>query len=275
MFTKILKIFNTAIETLENSSPKTDQHLTVNNNTQEKEYTFKKQAFETVMRQTDIPLKKQEEIFAIWQPFEDIKKFYLQFTEILPQNDWKWYEFAKWKEIFTKDNIYPYMWKQYPEIYMNAVEEYPFINNFNSYSGTYMKVGELKELLNQLNIEIPQKSKRDDLIKLIEDNVTYELLKEKLPDLYEKQKSNFEKRQYQGKIAIFEHYLNSMYVKYRDWDNCLLERFEYVKELSGKGAGCPIEDKIGAEKEKEKITFENSPPFFPGDRLIAIYRKKK
>lgn len=286
MFSKILNIFNTAAKKLEEYQKElelanereekkklAERAELIENTFETKNMRYKKQAFEVVMQQTDIPADKQNEIFSAWEPFGNDKKLCQQLMEILPSDTWKWYEFDKWKEIFTKDGLFPYMWKKYPEMLMNNIEEIPLINNFNSHSDVYMKVGEIKALLEKLEIKIPAKAKRNDLLLLLEDNVTYKIIKEKLPKLYESKRVNFIRKQYIGKCYIFIHYLDNMYAKHRNWDSSDFFLKHYKRTLSVV-SGCPVEKKYATKARKQPITFENSPPFFPGDRTSITYDKR-
>lgn len=165
---------------------------------------------------------------------------------------WKWPEFEKWKNIFLKDGKFPYMWEKYPEICMRGIEELSFNTILER---TYVK--DIKEILNKLQIDIPHKIKKVELIKLAVQKIDIKILRENFPDIYENIKNNFEKQVNHGRCAILEHTIVMLGYQLRNFYSYNNLKLYIIK-------GCPIEAKYA--KGKGKITEYNIPPFFPGDR---------
>lgn len=180
---------------------------------------------------------------------------------LLP-GEWEWPEFDEWKKRFLEDGKFPYVWKQYPEICMTDFESFRLSSIFER-----MRVNEIKELLQKLQIAIPPKSKKADLVELAAGEITVKSLQEQCPEVYESVKAEFQSRVNRGKCAILEHTITMLGYHLRDFYTNSRVKVDIIP-------GCPVEAKYA--KGKGKISENNIPPFFPGDRTgISFYRRVK
>ncbi len=183
------------------------------------------------------------------------------YEKFLRPGEWEWPEFEEWKKRFLEDGKFPYMWKQYPEICMTDFENFRLSSLLER-----MRVNEIKELLQKLQIDIPAKSKKADLLELAEREITIKTLQEKCPEVYESVKEDFQNRVNRGKCAILEHTISMLGYHLRDFYTNSRVKIDIIP-------GCPVEAKYA--KGKGKISENNIPPFFPGDRTGTISVRKK
>lgn len=179
----------------------------------------------------------------------------------LRPGQWEWPEFDKWKKVFLDDGKFPYMWKKYPEICMTDFEDFP-INTILE----HMKVKEIKELLQVFEIDMPPKSKKSYLIELATHKITIKTLQEKCPDIFMNMKKDFNSRVNRGKCVILEHTIIMLGYHLRDFYTNRRLKIDIIP-------GCPVEAKYA--KGKGKISEDNMPPFFPGDRTGVMTVRRK
>lgn len=180
---------------------------------------------------------------------------------LLP-GQWQWPEFDKWKSRFLQDGKFPYMWRQYPEICISDFDNFPLRTILEKTSAKA-----LKELFQKLCIEIPPKAKKADLIELAEQKISLKTLCTTYPDFYNESKKVFEEHVNQGKCAILEHTINMLGYHLRDFYTNSRLKLDLIM-------GCPVEGKYA--KGKGRITEDNIPPFFPGDRTgVVLIRQRR
>lgn len=174
------------------------------------------------------------------------------YEQFLLSGRWGWPEFEKWKAVFLKDGDFPYMWKKYPELCMADFSELRLRTMLEQ-----TLVRDIKNLLQKLEIDIPPKSKKAELIELAEQKISIEMFRETCPDIYEDIKKKFEKRVNHGKCAILEHTITILGYNLRIFYSCNKLKLDVI-------GNCPVETKYA--KDKGGITEYSIPPFFPGDR---------
>lgn len=181
--------------------------------------------------------------------------------KILLPGQWEWPEFDKWKKIFLNDGKFPYVWKHYPELCITNFENFRLSTMLDR-----VHVKDIKELFQKLQIEIPPKIKKSELIELANQKITIETIQEKCPDIYMNLKKDFNSRVNRGKCAILEHTITALSYHLRDFYTNGRLKIDIIP-------GCPVEAKYA--KGKGKISEYNIPPFFPGDRSGVQFIRKK
>ncbi|MCH5277487.1 MAG: hypothetical protein J1E80_06580 [Desulfovibrionaceae bacterium] len=177
--------------------------------------------------------------------------------KFLLSGEWEWPEFDKWKKIFLDDGKFPYMWAKYPEICMMNFEDFQMTAMLER---TNMKV--IKEIFQNLQIDIPSKIKKYELLEIANKKINIKVLQEKCPDIYINIKNEFNHRVNHGKCVIFAHTIIMLGYHLQDFYTNKQLKIDIIK-------GCPVEAKYA--KGKGKISESNIPPFFPGDRTGVKY----
>lgn len=190
--------------------------------------------------------------------WEDGTKTYEKF--LLP-GQWEWPEFDKWKAVFIQNGKFPYMWNKYPEICMPSFDELALPTILER-----LLVKDIKIFLNKAQIDIPLKSKKADLIAVAEQRLNTEAFRELMPEDYNKLKEEYARHVNYGRCAILSHTIEMLGYHLRDFYTNNKLKLSPIK-------GCPVEAKYA--KGKGRITEENIPPFFPGDRtgVTSIRRR--
>ncbi|MEZ0231835.1 MAG: hypothetical protein ACAH12_03270 [Methylophilaceae bacterium] len=85
--------------------------------------------------------------------------FKVVFEKLFYGKKWTWTEYEKWNLVFKELNHYPVRWINFSNDYQGEINVEIILDD--------LKVSELKEVLNFLYINIPSKSKKDDLKNLI------------------------------------------------------------------------------------------------------------
>lgn len=183
------------------------------------------------------------------------------YEQFLLPGQWAWPELDKWKAIFLEDGDFPYMWKKYPELCMADFSE---LRLGEMLEQTLVK--DIKSLLQKLEIAIPPKSKKAELIELADQKISIEMFRETCPDIYDDIKNKFEKRVNHAKCALLGHTITMLGYQLRDF-------YSYDKLKLDVIGGCPVEAKYA--KGKGSITEYNIPPFFPGDRTGVTFIRRR
>lgn len=183
------------------------------------------------------------------------------YEKFLLPGQWEWPEFDEWKAIFTKDGKFPYMWNKYSEICMP-----PFDALALSTVLERLLVKDIKIFLNKAQIDIPLKSKKAALIAVAEQRLNAEIFRELMPEDYNKLKEEYARDVNYGRCATLSHTIRMLGYNLRDfYTNNRLKLFP-IK-------GCPVEANYA--KGKGRITEENIPPFFPGDRTGVTFIRRR
>lgn len=174
---------------------------------------------------------------------------------------WEWPEFDNWKDIFTKDGKFPYMWNKFPEICMPSFDELDLSTVLER-----LLVKDIKIFLNKAQVNIPSKAKKEELISLAEQKLDIQTFREFMPENYNNIKENHAYRVNHGKCSILSHTIAMLGYNLRDfYTNSQLK----IDPISG----CAVEAKYA--KGKGRITEENLPPFFPGDRTGVTFIRRR
>lgn len=189
---------------------------------------------------------------------EEGTKTYERF--LLP-GQWEWPEFDKWKAIFTQHGKFPYMWNQYPEICMPSSDGLNLPTILNR-----LLVKDIKIFLTKAQIDIPLKSKKADLIAVAEQRLNTDVFRELMPEDYNKLKEEYARRVNYGRCAILSHTIEMLGYHLRDFYTNNKLKLSPIK-------GCPVEANYA--KGKGRITEENIPPFFPGDRTGVTFIRRR
>lgn len=205
-------------------------------------------AYHRVMLGVVADMSAKESLYRTW----DSSKTSQHSEQFFLPGQWEWPEFDKWKAVFFNDDAFPYMWRKYPEICIENFESMPLI-----YYWKKMPAMQLKEISHLLGIELPQKIKKQELMELLKQQVTFKSLYESCPELYNELKEGFEVAENKAKCAILEHYIQTLGYHLRDFYTNPKLKLWFVGD-------CPVEIKYA--KGRGAITEENIPPFFPGDR---------
>lgn len=215
------------------------------------------EAFKRIMSGVECASETKKELYpALWSnDGGNVAQNYL-----LP-GQWKWPEFEKWKKIFNEKGVYPYMWQKYPEVYMNDFENLSLAAIYNM-----LNVKDLKAILDKNGITFQSGIKKAELIDLAVENMELEALQKNESEVYAMLKNEFDNKVNNGKCAILEHTIIMLGYHLRDYytnKNVKLET----------GFSCPVEKKYA--KGRGKLTEDNLPPFFPGDRTTITYILRK
>lgn len=178
----------------------------------------------------------------VTSPIYYYKEIYKIFFEV---QDWRWPLYEKWHKIIIETPaILPRIYDA-NYIYFTVVSDPCFIYN-------KLKVAELKEAIILFGVAFNQASKKDDLIKILLNNVIYDALKTKYPKISEIENKEKEKLNY----AIYEKFLTYVFSKAlnkADIEYYKAKNIQYFYNI----------DNLAeiALKEDNK----DFPPFFPGD----------
>ena len=183
------------------------------------------------------------------------------YEKFLLPGQWEWPEFDKWKAVFIQNGKFPYMWSKYPEICMPSFDglDLPTILE-------RLLVKDIKIFLTKAQIDIPLKSKKADLIAVAEQQLNTEVFRELMPEDYNKLKEEYARRVNYGRCAILSHTIGMLGYNLRDFYTNNKLKLSPIK-------GCPVEAKYA--KGKGRITEENIPPFFPGDRTGVTFMRRR
>lgn len=91
--------------------------------------------------------------------FQDLTYCEVVFKRYFQGCDWTWPEYEEWNEVFARLGKYPHRWP-----HSGTKTDVDMFDVFGK-----MKVGELKEYLLAHGVVVPDKTRRDGLLKLIED----------------------------------------------------------------------------------------------------------
>lgn len=182
------------------------------------------------------------------------------YEKFLLPGQWEWPEFYKWKAIFTKNGKFPYMWNKYPEICLPPFETLDLPELLER-----LLVKDIKIFLNRAQLDIPPKTKKIELIALAKEKLSIETFRELMPEEYNELKEDYARRVNHGKCAILSHTIGMLGYHLRDFYTNNRLKLDSIK-------GCPVEARYA--KGKGRITEENIPPFFPGDRTGVIFMRR-
>ncbi len=223
-----------------------------------------KRAFYKVMEQTDIPQDIYEALYtdyrdAHWSgsPREEEKVF----KHYLMELDWTWKEFDKWKKKFNQNGEWPYMWRQYPEIYMDK----PFSTDNTSFEIKHLRVADMKIIAKKHNAQNLQK--REELEEFIINNVSVEKILKTASARVEEQTKKFTSRKKAGKCKLLRHTIGMTAYSIRNAEQrkkTANSTFMKGKKLIAESSGCPVEEQFVEQFNEGKI--KKLPPYFPGDR---------
>lgn len=171
------------------------------------------------------------------------------FQEYFSGRDWRWKEYEFWDNKFSEIGKFPTRWISGKNIELTSYDV------FNT-----MKVAELKEFLISNNIDIPQKSKKENLLNLVE----------LIPNLknYPIWLEQEEKRKKRKGYGLYSQMM--MHINFRSTALYDIERI--------KRSGADFEWQILSKEDKEFVDLAISlrkdaiPPFFPTDitRTLVI-----
>lgn len=172
------------------------------------------------------------------------------FPEYFSGRDWDWKEFKYWDKKFSEIGKFPIKW--------GRIRNLEGENLTPNYVFGKMKVADLKEFLCQNNIEIPPKSKKEDLLKLVEliPNL------DKFPFWIEQEKERKNQKGYILYSQLCLHIISRSIILYD------LERMKL--------SGTDFEWQILMKEDKEfidlalKLKKDAIPPFFPTDMTSTI-----
>ena len=183
------------------------------------------------------------------------------YEKFLLPGQWQWPEFDKWKAIFTKNGKFPHMWNRYPEICMPSFDELDLPTILER-----LLVKDIKIFLTKAQIDIPPKSKKENLIAVAEQRLSTDVFRELMPEDYNKLKEEYARRVNYGRCAILSHTIEMLGYHLRDF-------YTNNKLKLSPTKGCPVEANYA--KGKGRMTEENIPPFFPGDRTGVTFIRRR
>lgn len=167
------------------------------------------------------------------------------FQEYFSGRDWTWKEYQYWDKKFSEIGKFPLKWSR--------IRHSELVKLTPRLVFCEMKVSSLKEFLFQNNIEIPPKSKKEDLLKLVESIPNLD----KFPFWMEKEKERENLKGYRLYSQLCLH-INARSMMLYD-----LERMKL--------SGADFEWLILIKEDKEfidlalKLRKDAIPPFFPTD----------
>ena len=237
------------------------------------EEKFIEQGFYRVLKQTNIPEDVQDALYvdykeAHWSgsPRGEEKSF----EEHLFDLNWNWPEFDKWEKTFSKDNVWPYMWSKYPEIYGAQ----PFSSNNVGAELKHLRISEMKKIAKAHGATNLQK--RDELEKFIFENVSMGEIREAVPGRIEEQIQKFERKKKIGLCKLLSGSVSATVYSLRDAarrKKVANSKYFKNRKLRAVSAGCPVEERFATKYNDGKL--KKSPPFFPGDRTYLNWKSHR
>ena len=182
-------------------------------------------------------------------------------VDALIASDYQWPDFDAWAEHFRCKGEWPYMWKQYPEVYLPM----PEMPNCITGALKYLSVANMRDLLKQKGKSFkPALKKRSEFECAIVENITIDDIIDIIPQCYKQEVETFLSNKQIGRASLLIHTLNATTFALRN--KYQRARLPNKVKLATSTAGCPVEDEFAKQYMKGKI--DSSPPFFPGDRTI-------
>lgn len=214
-------------------------------------------AYQRIMTDVIVSSTIKSELYTALAQEEGTKTY----EKFLLPGQWQWPEFDKWKAIFTKNGKFPHMWNRYPEICMPSFDELALPTILER-----LLVKDIKIFLTKAQIDIPPKSKKANLITVAEQRLSTDVFRELMPEDYNKLKEEYARRVNYGRCAILSHTIEMLGYHLRDFYTNNKLKVSPIK-------GCPVEANYA--KRKGRITEENIPPFFPGDRTGVTFIRRR
>ena len=183
------------------------------------------------------------------------------YEKFLLPGQWEWPNFDYWKDIFTKDGKFPYMWSKYPEICAPSFDALDLSTALKR-----LLVKDIKIFLNRSRIDVPTKSKKADLIDLANKTLNMENFRELMPEEYSRLHEDYARCVNHGRCTILSHSIDMLGYHLRNFYTNNQLKLAPIK-------GCPVEAKYA--KGKGRITEKNIPPFFPGDRTGVTFIRRR
>lgn len=226
-----------------------------------------KRAFYKVIEQTDIPQDIHEALYTDYRDAHwsgSSREEEKVFKNYLMELDWTWKEFDKWKKKFNQNGEWPYMWRQYPEIYMAK----PFSTENTSFEIKHLRVADMKIIAKKHNAQNLQK--REELEKFMIKNISVEEILKTASARVEEQTKKFTSRRKVGKCKLLMHTIGMTAYSIRDAEQrkkTANSTFMKGRKLIAESSGCPVEEQFA--KKFNDGELKKLPPFFPGDRTMV------
>jgi hypothetical protein len=169
--------------------------------------------------------------------------FHQGFDRYFKRRTWKWREYEDWSAVFEKMGEYPVNWIRKRDYQLTVRDVF-----------WKMKVGELKAFLEDHGIAIPPKTKKDDLISLVQ---TVPNVKETAP-----WRAALEEQKDGEGYGLYALLMRTISVRAKNVDDA---RRRQDLRLSG------FKLSLGFDEDRKFVELARSrntnavPPFFPGD----------
>lgn len=194
------------------------------------------------------------------------------YYDILSGHTWDWPALEYWSNEFSKRGLWPETWRLYPQLADNTILNNPSV----AILAESMLAADLKNTLLKLNVVVPKKITKKDMVKTAISELNVDQLISVSPEFYEslcaKNRQKFEcwRCDLLATTIALHAYQLIHYSQGKDFEQNDFPGSKH-RWIACSTTRCPIELEFAEKWNNGEIN--TLPPFFPGDRTHVRYTK--